>query len=120
MIRVIDGLPSNVVGLEASGEVSSGDYEAVLDPAVDAVLSSHDKVRFLYVLGDDFEGYSGGAMWEDAKVGISHWSKWERIAVVTNHSAYIDGVKALGWMVPGEIRVFSVPNLEDAKTWVAG
>ncbi len=119
MIRLIDGLPANVIGFEAVGEVRAGDYESVLDPAVDAVLATHDKIRFLYVLGDDFDGYSGGAMWEDTKVGVSHWSKWEKIALVTDHTVYEDGVKAFSWMVPGEIKVFSVADLDDAKVWVA-
>ncbi len=108
MIRLIDGLPANVIGVEAVGEVRAGDYESVLDPAVDAVLATHDKIRFLYVLGDEFDGYSGGAMWEDTKVGVSQWSKWEKIALVTDHTVYEDGVKAFSWMVPGEIKVFSV------------
>ena len=119
MIRLIDGLPDNVIGFEAVGEVRAGDYKSVLDPAVDAVLATHDKIRFLYVLGDEFDGYSGGAMWEDTKVGVSHWSKWDKIALVTDHTAYADGVKAFGWMVPGEIRIFSVADLDDAKAWVA-
>jgi hypothetical protein len=85
----------------------------------DEALTTHDKIRFLYVLGEDFDGYSGGAMWEDTKVGVSHWSKWDKISLVTDHTAYADGVNAFGWMVPGEIKVFSVAELDDAKVWVA-
>jgi hypothetical protein len=32
---------------------------------VEQALSEHDKVRLLYVLGAEFTGFSGGAMWED-------------------------------------------------------
>ena len=42
-----------------------------------------------------------------------------QIALVTDHTAYAEGVKAFGWMVPGEIKVFSVADLDDAKAWVA-
>jgi SpoIIAA-like len=119
MIRLIEGLPANVVGFEAVGELEATDYKAVLDPAIDAALAAHDKIRFLYVLGNEFDGYSGGAMWEDAKVGISHWSKWEKIALVTDHTAYVDGIKAFSWMMPGEVKVFSTANLDEARTWVA-
>ena len=80
-----------MIGFEAVGEVTAGDSASAIDPAVDAVLESHDDVRFLYVLGDGFSGYSGGAMWEDAKVVFSHWSKWTRIALVTDNEAYRDG-----------------------------
>jgi hypothetical protein len=118
MIRLIEDLPPDVIGFEAVGKIGAGDYKSVLDPAVDEALASHDKIRFLYVLGDDFDGYSGGAMWEDTKVGVSHWSKWEKIALVTDHAAYADGVKVFGWMVPGEIEVFSVADLDNARAWV--
>ena len=120
MIKLIDGLPDNVVGLEAVGEIEASDYTTVLDPAVAAALKNNDSIRLLYVLGDEFDGYSAGAMWQDTKVGVSHWSKWERMAIVTDHGAYADGVKVFGWIIPGEIKVFSVADLEAAKVWAAG
>lgn len=119
MIRLIDGLPDSVIGFEAVGEIRAGDYKDVLDPAIDAVLATHDKVRFLYLLGADFAGYSGGAMWEDTKVGFDHWTKWEKIALVTDHKGYRDGANAVGWMVPGEFKTFAVADLAGAEAWVA-
>ena len=120
MFRLIDGLPDNVVGVEAVGEVHSEDYRSVLDPAVDAAAAAHEKIRFLYVLGADFEGYSGGAMWEDTKVGVANWSKWEKIALVTDSRGYADGVKAFSWMLPGDVKVYPTANLEEAKGWIVG
>ena len=119
MIRLIDGLPDNVIGFEAVGEVRAGDYKSVLDPAVDAALVGRDKIRLLYVLGDDFDGYSGGAMWEDTKIGVSHWSKFEKIALVTDHKGYEDGVNAFAWMMPCELKVYAVAGRADAEAWVA-
>ena len=119
LLQLIDGLPDNVIGCEAVGEIRAGDYKSVLDPAVDAALEDHEKVRLLYVLGDDFDGYSGGAMWEDTKIGMSHLSKWEKIAIVTDHKAYQDGIKAFGWMIPGEVKVFAVADLTNAEAWAA-
>ena len=84
MIRLIDGLPDDVVAVSGVGEVTSDDYTSTLDPAIDAALEKHDKIRLLYVLGEDFDGYSGGAMWQDTKVGLSHWTSFEKIAVVTD------------------------------------
>ncbi len=119
MIRLVDGLPDNVVGFEAVGEVRAGDYDTVFEPAIAAALESNDTIRVLYILGDDFDGYSGGAMWEDAKIGVSRLSKWERIAVVTDHGLYADGIKAFGWMIPGEIKVYATSEVDAAKTWIA-
>ncbi len=66
------------------------------------------------MLGDEFTGYSGGAMWEDTKVGVENWTHWERIAVVSDHKVDIDGVKVFGWLVPGKVKTFAVAELDDA------
>jgi len=119
MLQPIEGLPSSVVAFEASGEVEASDYQDVLDPAVDAALEAHDKVRFLYVLGDEFEGYTAHAMWEDTKVGVGHWARWEKIALVTDDHTYHNAVKAFGWLFPGDLKLFSLAELADAKDWIA-
>ena len=120
MIRAMEGLPDNVVGFEAVGEVDAGDYKTVMEPAVKATLDNHDKVRLLYVLGNEFEGYTGGAMWEDTKIGLGHLNRWERIAVVTDSDKISHGIKTLGWLVPGDLKLFATDQLDAAKEWVAG
>ena len=118
MITLIEGLPDNVVGFEASGEVRAGDYDDVLDPAIRAATGAHDKIRMLYVLGEDFEGYSGGAMWEDTKLGLTNWTEFERIAVVTDHDGYRGAVRAFGWMIPGELKTFDLDDRSEAEAWI--
>jgi hypothetical protein len=118
MIELIPGLPDHVLGMEAKGEVTGEDYERVLIPALERQLEAGGKVRVLYVLGPEFSGYSAAAMWDDAKVGMAHPFSWERIAVVTDHDAYRRLVNGFGFLIPGEVRVFPVAALEDAKAWV--
>ena len=101
MIQLLTDLPAGVVGMEAVGHVEADDYTNVVEPAVRAALQHSDKVRLLYVLGEGFEGYSAAASWEDAKLGIGHWSAWERIAIVTDRGWIRDALKAFGWMFPG-------------------
>ena len=122
MIRLLDGLPENVIGFEAVGEVQAADYESVLDPAVTAAVAAaaDGKIRLLYVLGGEFEGYSGGAMWGDAKLGLKNWTHFEKVAFVSDSRAYIDGVRAFGWLIPGEVKTFSLAESEAARAWVAG
>lgn len=119
MIELIEGLPAGVIGLEAKGEVTDEDYDTVLIPAVEAAVERHEKVRLLYVLGAEFDGYTGAALWDDAKVGMSHLFSWERIAVVTDHDAYRRLVKGFGFMLPAKVRVFALAELEQAKDWVS-
>lgn len=119
MIALIDGLPEGVVGLEAVGEVSSADYETVANPAVERALGRHDKLRLLHVLDDRFTGYTAGGMWDDAKLGVAHPRSWERIAVVTDHRRIRRLVKAAGWSVPGQIRLFANAERSEAEAWVS-
>lgn len=49
-----------------------------------------------------------------------HRSAFKRIAVVTDKEWAIHTLQALSWMVPGEIRLFGLDELEQAKTWAAG
>ena len=116
--RIID-LPDRVLGFKASGEVTADDYKEVLVPTLEAKLTKQDKVRLLYVLGDGFKGYTGGAAWEDAKVGMTHLTAFERIAVVTDVDWIENMVKAFGFAMPGEVRVFDNDDLEEARTWIS-
>jgi hypothetical protein len=118
MIELIPDLPENVVGAEGVGEITARDYETVLIPAVESALSGNDKIRLLYVLGDRFDGISGGAAWQDTKLGIEHLRAWERMAVVTDVDWIGHALKAVGWMIPAEIRVFPTSQRDDAEAWV--
>ena len=120
MLTLIPDLPEGVVGVEAQGEVSASDYERVLVPAVDAAreASGDGKVRLLYVLGSDFPDYTAGAAWEDAKLGLGHIRSWERIAIVSDAEWLRRAMHGLGWMLPGEVRVFGTDDAASARTWV--
>ena len=119
MIKVIAGLPENILGFEVSGEVTALDYESIIIPAVDAAASTRSKLRMLYHITPEFRKFDFGAMWEDAKVGLSHLSSWEKVALVTDVSWVTSGVKAFGFVVPGEVKTFRNAEIDDAKLWVA-
>jgi SpoIIAA-like len=118
MIELIEGLPAPVVGMRAEGKVEKSDYERTVIPAVRAMLDAHSRVRLLYVLGDDFDGYSIAAMWEDTKLGVANIRSWERIACVTDADWVENAVKAFGWMIPGEVRAFDDDDLDQARAWI--
>jgi hypothetical protein len=119
LFKVLRGLPDNVLGVEALGKVEDEDYERILIPALEAKRREQEKIRLLYVLGEDFDGYTLGAMWSDARLGFSERSSWEKIAIVSDADWLENAVKALGWLVPGEVRVFELDDMDDAKEWVA-
>lgn len=119
MLEPIDDLGGDALGFEAKGKVTGGDYDDVLLPAVESALEGDGRIRLLYLLGDDFEGYSPDAAWEDTKLGIHHGSDFERIALVTDHAVYRDAVKLFGHAIRAEVKVFSTGELAAAREWIA-
>ena len=119
MIEIIPELADGVLGLRATGKVTAEDYESTLIPAVDDATAGGRKAKFLYVLGTDFEGYSTDAVLDDMKMGARTWGDFEKIAFVTDHSVYRNLVQGFGFLMPGEVRVYSMSEVETAKEWLA-
>ncbi len=119
MIKLITDLPNNILGFEASGEVTGKDYETVLIPAVEAKLKEFPKLRLLYYLGSDFSGYDMEALWDDAKIGFKHLKAWERIAIVSDIEWIRVAVHMFGFTIPGHVSIFKNDELSNAKEWLS-
>jgi hypothetical protein len=118
MIEIVAGLPDGVVGFVAKGRVTKSDYDSVLIPKVKEAVARRGKVRCYYELGPEFTGIEPGAMWEDFKLGMEHLLQWERVAVVTDAEWIRIAISAFRFLVPGEIRVFSVARAAEARHWI--
>jgi hypothetical protein len=114
----IDGLPSDVVALRVSGIVTSQDYSDMLIPLVEGKLTAHDKLKVLIVIDDDFISYSPEAAWDDTRFGFSHWADFSRIAVVTDIGWIRTATRLFAPLMPGELHIFALDELEDAKRWI--
>ena len=118
MIQELSDLPEGVIGFEASGKIRAEDYRDVVLPALERAAATGE-VRFVMVMRD-FDGMSGGAVWQDLKVGIEHLRAWKRIAVVTDITWIRDLTSLFGWMTPGEVKTFRLAELPEATDWAAG
>ncbi len=56
---------------------------------------------------------------DDAGVGIKNFSAWDRVALVSDHQIINVFMKFFGYLLPGEVRVFSNVDLDEAKKWIA-
>jgi hypothetical protein len=120
MISELPDLPDGVLGFRASGEVSADDYKTVLVPAIDRALEGGGKVRLVYELGGDYEGFEAGGVWQDLRLGTSHLTSFERLALVTDVDWIRRATKAFGFLMPGELEVFGLGEREAAARWAAG
>lgn len=119
MVEVSDDLPEHVLGITAHGTVTGEDYDSVVIPAVEARFQTRSTLSLLYHLGEDFQGFSAEAMWDDTRVGLRHFTAWERIAVVTDVDWIRKAASVFGLLRPGRVRVFTNAQLGEARAWVS-
>lgn len=115
MIRIVEGLPENVVGIVAKGRVTHEDRDNILKPLMEVSRKRNDKIRLYYELGCRFPG----AAWEDLSLGMDQIPQWERVAVVSDVGWVRHMVNALRFLIPGEIRVFTTDEADEGCAWIS-
>jgi len=118
VVEPIPDLPENVAGFTASGTVTAEDYDSVIVPAVEKLFARHTKARFLYHLGEAFTGFEPLALWDDAKLSVSHITGWERVAIVTDVGWLRGAIRVFRVVNPAHVRAFHNSELAEAKRWV--
>jgi len=119
-IETLTDLPDGLLGFRAVGTVTSADYRDVLDPHVLAAVGDGTAVNVVYVLGEEFDKYSLGAMFEDARLQKVPSDVWGRLAVVTDHTTISDLLHVFAFAFPGDLRVFPVARESEAIAWASG
>lgn len=119
MIEQLSDLPDSVIGFRAVGAVEASDYETVVDPAIDATIAAGRKVNLVFVLGEEFERYSLGAMWQDALLEGKPGRTWGRIALVTDHAIVGEIIHGISFLFPCDVRIFAVAAQADAVQWAS-
>jgi hypothetical protein len=119
LLKIMNDLPDNILGISAEGKITGTDYETVLIPAVEEKLKTNKKIRMLYQLGNNFTGFDLNAMLDDAKMGMKHLSAWERVALVSDHEMINTFAKFFGYMLSCELRIFKDSELGEAKKWIS-
>jgi len=123
MVERLAGMPPGTIGFRAGGEIEREDYDDVLVPELRRALERGGGLRTLYLI-EDLDEIEPGALWADTKLGfnlgVRNHEAWVRSAIVTDIHWMAHATKLFAWMIPGEARVFSVAELDQAKAWVAG
>ena len=122
MIEILKDMPKGVVGFRVSGRLLGDDLRE-FKPTMEEMLKTGE-IRIVEVIASDYEGFGPGGLIEDLKLGfgslLQHHSAFKRIAVVSDKEWVAHTLHALAWMVPGELGLFTLDELEQAKDWAAG
>ena len=119
MMEILKDFPGNVLAIRADGRVTQKDYDDVLIPAANAAFALHPKLRVYYETAPEFSGFDAGAMWKDFMVGVSHWTGWERIALVTDIDWIKHTANAFRFFIPCPVKLFAPDESAQAREWVA-
>lgn len=119
MLQLLEDLPETVVGVRAINAVTEEDYKQVMLPALEKVHKKFSKVSLLILLETSVTNYTIGAWANDIKAGLKYFTRWHRIAIVTDQKFVKRFTDAAGIFIPGECKGFSIADLSLAKLWVA-
>ena len=119
MLRRIDDMPPDPIGVEGSGEVEDDDWEHVAEPVLREALAKGGKLRLLYLLGPGVQEVEGDAAGAGAKFQARHATSFERVAVVSDEDWLRPALATLSFLLPGQAKGFRVADLAAAKAWLA-
>jgi stage II sporulation SpoAA-like protein len=123
VIEALEGMPPGTIGFRATGHVTRDEYRDVLLPAMKSAAEAGE-VRMVFAVGPGFEEFEPGALVEDTKTGITlglgHPHAWKRTALVTDVDWMRKVLHMFGWLTPGEVKLYDLDGLDEAKAWVAG
>jgi hypothetical protein len=117
MYSFIEGLPDDVLGIEAAGKITHEDYRDRLIPKAEAMMTK-GPVKALVVMRNDLPDYSLGALWDDQLFGLRHWRDVSHIALVTDHAWMKTAVTIFQPFLPAQMKIFPLAEVDAAKAWI--
>ncbi len=118
MLEKLSDVPDGIVGVKAIGRVTRKDYESVLDPLILGASREGRRLRFLYEIGPECEGFTPGAAWEDAKLGFHALGVFAACAVVTDHERIRQATRVAAFLLPCPVHAFPVCDRAKAIAWL--
>ena len=119
MIEVIHGLPAYVTAFRATGTVTRDDYYKVINPLVKNVAAAFGKINYMLVLETELNNYTLGAWIEDGLLGFRYYSKWKKLAIVTEKESIKKFTDSFGFLIPCPTKGFKMEDLVAAKEWIS-
>jgi SpoIIAA-like len=117
VIEVLKGFPDYVVAFKCRKFLTKADLETLLIPLVEDKLSRHREVRLYWEVAPRFVGLDPAAHnWQDTKFSFSHF--FGKAALVTDVKWVSRAMRFFGFLMPGEWRVFSTAEADEARKWV--
>ncbi|MBN8838611.1 MAG: STAS/SEC14 domain-containing protein [Sphingomonadales bacterium] len=114
----IDVASDGLVELVVDGAISREDFDSVVT-TLEAQFETHQKLNVVEIVRK-FGGIAPALWWRDVKWSFGHLDRFGRCAIVTDAGWIGPVARALGAMLPIELRTFHIDGLEAARAWARG
>ena len=116
-IQLTDAGVGKVVAVHVSGKLTTADYERFV-PEFEGLAQLHGTLRVLFDM-TGFHGWTAGALWEDTKFAMHHFSDIDRLAVV-GEKLWQEGMATFCKpFTKATIRYFDHADAAEARMWLA-
>jgi hypothetical protein len=116
MLDMHEEANGRILVAELSGKLTKEDFHKFL-PEAERLITRHGKIRVLCPV-HNFDGWELGALWEDIKFDLKHFSDIERLALV-GHQKWQSGMAIFCRpFTESKVRHFDQDDLDKAEAWV--
>lgn len=105
-----------VLEVEVLHKLTADDYKRFV-PEFDRLVKQHGKIRVLFEM-TDFHGWEAGALWQDIKFDLTHFTKIDRLAIVGDKKWEKGMSKFCIPFTSAKIQYFDHTALDQARTWI--
>jgi hypothetical protein len=119
MLETLEDLPPGIEGVKAVGKVTERDYAQVFAPLVDAARRDDHRLRLVYELGADFQGFTPMGLVADARLALRSLRVVEGLAVVTDDRWVRAATRLSRSLMPFPVRVFSLRDRHLGIEWLS-
>ena len=117
MFKKSDLSNSEMLVLEASGEITADDYTNVLIPEMQKLIDSNGNIRCVISFDDTFTNFTFAAMVEDGLFGMKNITDFEKISILGIHNWMEKFIDMAEYIAPNILKKFEPSEMQEALDW---
>jgi len=116
MVHLSEKNGGKTLEVQVRNKLTAQDYE-IFVPEFERLLGLHGKISVLFDMVD-FHGWEAGALWDDIKFDMKHFSAIDRLAMVGD-SKWEKGMSAFCEpFTSAKIQYFDRKDFDQARAWL--
>ncbi len=115
-IQLTEESDGRILVVHVSGKLLAADYADFVSE-FERLVRQHGKVRMLFDM-TGFHGWEAGALWEDTKFAINHYSDIERLAMVGEKRWQRGMATFCKPFTKAAVRYFEHADAAEARQWL--